>query len=637
MFVKKWSAILLLLLLTLCIQEDNRKESVDFLVKEGIDQITNEDWKNAQETFEEALILSREIGYVQGEAEMLHYLGIIQRISQDYQKAEDFQIKALAILFRLTQSFRVLQLEARCFNELSLILQNTEIQKSISYSEKAINISREINDSKGLAEALINESVSYMLTDDLGNAKKRVEEALDTLQNNEIQGTARCLQTQGHIDYLLGFLDFSQGKFEKCLTYFREDEDSYNEMISLAFLGRIHAEKLEFDPAMEYFDASLVIAQDLGDTLMVIDLYQAMASAYSENGDYLEAAGMYSELAALYNPEDNLAQFYHILSVMQKAEAPSQSGLHKKAGDLFLEVKDMCSALLDQETIPTNRRTLRFYAECCEARSNFEWGLYWFEQKDAQWELVFDPFEIYRNLYEEESLNAEEISFIYSCREYVTYVGLTLLSLQYEGKSDIFLTVFSEGSVLYLQRAAYPDVREETDLIIKGYPPLYLVKRAEYLPFFDTLKVSNLDYPSHMHPGETQYITFTIEVDPLRMTTTGNNFSLKFCCDSQCSSPIRLDADHFTRKVAIPLEYSSLGMKKHKIVIQRRNEVIIDDLNTLLLDESFPGKGYIEIEVCKSPTDSVHKNRSLLGAIAICIAILMIVQETYKRSLRKII
>ncbi len=634
--LKRCSALLLvfILLFGVSIHADTPRQEIDPLIDEGIELIATERWENAQHTFEEALIFSRQAGYSYGEAEALHYLGIIQRKCLNYQEAENLQIEALAVLFRLKKSFQTLQMKGNCCNELSVIYQHTGIvHKSLEYGERAIVYFRETNDLEKLTDALINCAVSYILVDDLEEAKKRAEEAFILQRGTSIQGMAKCLNIQGHIDYLLQSYDSSQEKFEKSLKYSREFKNRSNEMASSAFLGIIHAEKQEFDCALEYFESSLEIAHELNNVPMEMELHGAMALTLVENGNYSKAAEEYSLLADMYTHNDLLVQYYQCLSALHSAEAASQSGHHKEAGDLFMQASTMCHELYNREIIPTNKKTVMFYAVCCEARAHFEWGLHTFEQRDfAKWEQVsFEAFMILLDGLEENKFGAEETNYIHGCCHYLLFFVGTVHIQEYEGASPgINPGSFLELSIQYLQGAARPTLTGTTTLIKKGYPPLDLVE-TEYVAFLRTMTVSDFDCPVRMHPGETRYMTFTIAADPLTVSATGDNSSFMFYCGLNCSGPIRLDAQHPTRQVKIPLTFRKSGKERCRIIMWGEDGMILDDLSIFVVDESFPEGGYVEIEVCRSFTESVYEHRLTLGTIAGIFIALMMIMLVHKR------
>jgi tetratricopeptide (TPR) repeat protein len=179
--------------------------------------------EKAIEYYEQALVITKEIGDRRGDGNHLGNLGLAYSLLGQVEKAIEYYEKALVIAKEIGDRQGEGNDLGNLGNAYSLLGQ---VEKAIEYYEKALVIAKEIGDRRGEGNRLGN----------LGNAYinlKRVEKA---------------------IEY-----------YEQALVIAKEIGDRRGEGIHLGNLGNAYSLLRHAEKAIEYYEKALVIAKEIGD------------------------------------------------------------------------------------------------------------------------------------------------------------------------------------------------------------------------------------------------------------------------------------------------------------------------------------------------------------------------------------
>ncbi len=148
---------------------DAKKAEADKLLQQGIQQFQTSQFREALQSWEQALQIYREIKNRQGEANSLGSLGAAYYSLGQYARAIEYHQQSLAIKKEIGDR----QGEASSLGNLGLAYRSLgQYQKAIEYHQQSLAIDREIGDRQGEASSLGNLGVAY---DSLGQYQKAIE------------------------------------------------------------------------------------------------------------------------------------------------------------------------------------------------------------------------------------------------------------------------------------------------------------------------------------------------------------------------------------------------------------------------------------------------------------------------------
>ncbi len=202
------------------------KAEADRLLEQGRQQYAISQFREALQSWEQALTIYREIGYRQGEAASLGSLGVAYQSLGQFQKAIAFYEQSLEI----SREIGYRQGEANSFGSLGIAYDSLgQYQKAIGFHEQCLEIAREIGYRQGEANSLGNLGIAY---DSLGQYQKAI------------------------------------GFHEQYLEIAREIEDRVGESISLNNLGNTLLKTNQLAEAETAFRASIEIHETLRSELV---------------------------------------------------------------------------------------------------------------------------------------------------------------------------------------------------------------------------------------------------------------------------------------------------------------------------------------------------------------------------------
>jgi len=217
--------------------------------------------------------------------------GLIYKDIGETKKAYDSFIEGLRIREQLKDRRGI----AAVYNNLSVVERmRSNHGNAIEYSNKAINICKEIQNFKLLARVYINRGKIYRSLEDLDEATKWYQRALETAPSEDFNTISIANENLAE-SYLL------RGDFDKALNYFQtllisseEDEDWESVARISNSIGGVYVKKGELRKAKSYYEKSIEMAKQVGNDLLLGDAYINLSRLFFLNNN-LDSAAYYSK------------------------------------------------------------------------------------------------------------------------------------------------------------------------------------------------------------------------------------------------------------------------------------------------------------------------------------------------------
>ena len=264
-----------------------REAEADRLFKQGLQQARMSQLEAAIESWQQALIIYREIKNPQGEGWTLGNLGLAYLNLGDYTKAIEYQQQWLAI----ARSIKDRQNEGQALGLLGFVyLSLGDYAKAIEYQQQKLAIVRSIKDRQSEGAALGNLGIAYK---NLGDYAKAIEYGQQQLA---IAREIKDRQNEGEALGNLGLAYLSLSDYAKAIEYqqqflaiAREIKDRQSEGKALGNLGGAYFYLSDYAKAIEYQQQKLAIAREIKDRQSEGAALGGLGLAYESLGDYTKA------------------------------------------------------------------------------------------------------------------------------------------------------------------------------------------------------------------------------------------------------------------------------------------------------------------------------------------------------------
>ncbi|MEG4405113.1 CHAT domain-containing protein [Microcoleus sp. MON2_D5] len=264
-----------------------RKAEADRLLQQGIQQYQISHFQAALQSWQQALIIYREIKDRQGEGKALGSLGIAYRSLGDYAKAIEYAQQVLAI----AREIKDRQSEGAALGDLGIAYGNLgDYAKAIEYAQQDLAIAREIKNRQSEGVALGSLGIAY---GNLGDYAKAIEY---TQQKLAIAREIKNRQSEGVALGNLGIAYGNLGDYAKAIEYqqqqlaiAREIKDRQSEGAALGNLGSAYLPIGDYAKAIDYAQQWLAIAREIKDRQSEGGALGNLGIAYGNLGDYAKA------------------------------------------------------------------------------------------------------------------------------------------------------------------------------------------------------------------------------------------------------------------------------------------------------------------------------------------------------------
>ncbi|MBW2637871.1 MAG: tetratricopeptide repeat protein, partial [Deltaproteobacteria bacterium] len=223
--------------------------------------------EKAIEYYEQALVISKEIGDRQGEGNHLGNLGNAYINLGQVEKAIEYYEQALVISKEIGDR----QGEGIWLGNLGNAYRNLgQVEKAIEYHEQALVISKEIGDRRGEGKHLGNLGNAY---GDIGQVEKAIESYEQALviskEIGDRRGEGKRLGNLGNTYRNLGQVEKAIEHHEQALVISKEIGDRRGEGIWLGNLGNTYSDLGQVQKAIEYYEQALVIGKEIKDPRII--------------------------------------------------------------------------------------------------------------------------------------------------------------------------------------------------------------------------------------------------------------------------------------------------------------------------------------------------------------------------------
>ena len=245
------------------------------------------EYVKAKEYYEKAIPITLEIGDRAGEATVYGNLALVFKSLGKCAKAKEYNEKALAI--RKETGDR--KGEAICYGNLGTVFQSLgEYLKAKRYYEKALPIRKETGDRAGEATDYGNLGTAFLSLGEYVKAQDYLEKALAiTIETGDRAGEASCYGNLGAVFQFLGKYIKAKEYYEKALAFRLEIGDRAGEAVVCGNLGTIYQYLCEYVKAKEYHERALAITIETGDRAGEATCRGNLGKVFSSFGEYVKA------------------------------------------------------------------------------------------------------------------------------------------------------------------------------------------------------------------------------------------------------------------------------------------------------------------------------------------------------------
>lgn len=256
---------------------------------------------------EQALNLSRQLGYKRGEANSLRLIGVYYDMKSNYPMALKFYQDALLLSEKINYKEGI----SDCLNSLGIIYADQgDAEQSLKYFKKALELFIELGDPHNISDGYNNLGVAY---------------------------------------YDLKDLDKSLAYYSKSLEYYKKLDSESGVALVQNNIGEIYRDKGEYEFALDYFYQSLEISKKLKDNYGISYLYMDITSVFiltNEPKKALEFAKKSLKLATENEYVDIQKEVYLQLSSINNSlgnyqEAYENHVIHKRLNDSLYNERDL--------------------------------------------------------------------------------------------------------------------------------------------------------------------------------------------------------------------------------------------------------------------------------------------------------
>ncbi|WP_420322099.1 tetratricopeptide repeat protein [Flagellimonas sp.] len=270
----------------------------------------------AKKYIDQSLVLSKKLGFADGEGFANYYLGAgyYQTIGNN-DSARYYINEALSIFKRINHEEYIVKMT----NALGVVEYTSgNYQKAIEYYNVGIDYSRKYKHWDNLANRLGNKSLAYIKKGDYNLGVKYSIESLKLFDS--LSSKSNTLQLKIHTATAavrVGYAEMGLKNYKKALEYFNRAliiYDGIDDVIHMGHtysdIGNVHLELGEYDAAIENYLKTLDIAKEKEVPIMKGYVLVNLGKAYKKKGDTEKALSILKEglpINKQFGTKDDLA------------------------------------------------------------------------------------------------------------------------------------------------------------------------------------------------------------------------------------------------------------------------------------------------------------------------------------------
>jgi CHAT domain-containing protein/uncharacterized protein HemY len=321
----------------------NRKAEADRLLNQGVQQYQVSQYREALQSWEQALAIYREIGDLTSQAKSLNNLGNAYNSLSEYGKAIAYFQQALPIYKDagdLTRQGKTLNNLGNAYFFLS------EYSRAITYYQQALSISKNTGDLTGQASALGSLGNAYNFLSEYGKAIAYFQQALPIFKDaDDLIGQANTLMNLGIVHDSLSEYSKAITYYQQALPIFKDTGNRTGQVNVLGSLGNAYNSLRNYSKALSYFQQAVSLTIDTGDLNNQASVLMNLGNTYLSLSEYGKAIAHYQQSLLIFkdtgdrngqaNAFGGLGNAYSSLSKHAQAIAYYQKALpvFKDTGD----------------------------------------------------------------------------------------------------------------------------------------------------------------------------------------------------------------------------------------------------------------------------------------------------------------
>jgi CHAT domain-containing protein/tetratricopeptide (TPR) repeat protein len=282
-----------------------RKAEADRLLQQGIQQFNISQFREALQSWEQALAIYRDIQDRGGEGRALRNLGIAYRNLGNYRQAIDFHEQHLAIVREIGDRAR----EVLTLNNIGSMYDRLgDYPKALEFFQQELALRREMGDHIGEGTTLSNIGIIYSNLSNYPKALESYQQALNIFHEiGDRAGEGTTLTGIGLTYYRLGDYPKALEFYQQALVISREIGDRAGEGTTLTGIGVVYSNFGDYSRALEFYQQALIIFREIGDPAAEGTTLGNFGQLYFSLGDYSKALEFYEQALIIFREAGNLA------------------------------------------------------------------------------------------------------------------------------------------------------------------------------------------------------------------------------------------------------------------------------------------------------------------------------------------
>ncbi|EGJ32239.1 MULTISPECIES: CHAT domain-containing protein [Moorena] len=279
------------------VEVDSKQAEADKLFKQGLRHIGDSEFRKALKSWQQALVIYKQIGHRQGEANSLGNMGRAYANLGEYKQAINNYLPSIAIARQIPDR----EGEAGSLTNLGFAYGNLgNYKKAIDYHRQSLDIFREIRNRQGEARSLSNLGNAY---ESLGDYKKAIDYQQKSLaiargignRDGEAGSLGNLANAYRHLGDYEKAIDYQQ----KSLAIKREIRNRRGEAYSLDNLGIAYGNLGDYKKAINYHRQSLGIFREIRHRKGEAHALENLGIAYGNLGKYKKAIDYHQKSIAI--------------------------------------------------------------------------------------------------------------------------------------------------------------------------------------------------------------------------------------------------------------------------------------------------------------------------------------------------
>lgn len=334
----------------------DRKAEADRLRQQGIEQARISQYREAIQSWEEALSIYRETSVReafpqesrQGEGRVLSNLGNVYADLGQYQQAIDLYEQALVIAREVSDQ----QGKSHALGNLGTAYASLgQYQRAIDFYQQRLVIARDIGDREGEGAALNNLGIAYA---NLGQYQRAIDFYQQALVIAQEIGHR---QGEGIVLSSLGTAYASLGQYQRAIDFYQQSliitqaiGDRATEGVTLSNIGNLLAQQDQPELAIVFLKQSVNVREAIRGEIRGLD--QELQQSYTDT-----IAGSYRRLADLLLQQDRVLEAQRILDLLKVQELDDYLQDVQRSGrtETGIELAAPEAQIRDRQQAITNR------------------------------------------------------------------------------------------------------------------------------------------------------------------------------------------------------------------------------------------------------------------------------------------